>query len=145
MFRSLRGGGVWGEPIGYTLFDGWLSLGILVALPLLTSVYPYVKYGYRSPVQSMRNVSVRYSVVSRVVFLAVQYIFTVLLVVLSMYFNYHFNFLINTPPGFRTEGIMEVNLQLENWNYLSDTPEQEKKRQERVEKIAKAFDECPYI
>lgn len=134
-----------GEQIGYTPFDGWLSLGILLAFPLLTSVYPYVKYGYRSPVQSMRNVSVRYSVMSRVVFLSVQYVFTVLLVVLSVYFIHHFSFLINTSPGFRTEGIMEVNLQLENWNYLSDTPEQEKKRQERVEKITKALDECPYI
>ena len=27
-----------GEQIGYTLFDGWLSLGILVALPLLTTL-----------------------------------------------------------------------------------------------------------
>ncbi len=134
-----------GEHIGYTSFDGWLSLSVLFLLPLITSVYPYLKYGYRSPVKSMRNVSVRYSVASRVVFLGIQYVFTVLLVVLSVYFNRHFNFLTNTPPGFRTEGILEVNVQLENWNYLSDTPEQEKKRQERVEKIAKALDECPYI
>ena len=134
-----------GEHIGYTSFDGWLSLSVLFLLPVITSVYPYLKYGYRSPVKSMRNVSLRYSVASRVVFLGIQYVFTVFLVVLSVYFNRHFNFLTNTPPGFRTEGILEVNVQLENWNYLSDTPEQEKKRQERVEKIAKALDECPYI
>ena len=75
-----------GEHIGYTSFDGWLSLSVLFLLPLLTSVYPYLKYGYRSPVKSMQNVSVRYSVASRVVFLGVQYVFTVLLVVLSVYF-----------------------------------------------------------
>ena len=57
-----------GEQVEYTSFDGWLSLGVLFLLPLLTSVYPYFKYGYRSPVKSMRNVSVRYSVASRVVF-----------------------------------------------------------------------------
>ena len=134
-----------GEHIGYTSFDGWLSLSVLFLLPLLTSVYPYLKYGYRSPVKSMRNVSVRYSVASRVVFLGIQYVFTVLLVVLSVYFNRHFNFLINTPPGFRTEGILEVNMQLENWNYQSDTPEQEKERRERIERITKALNECPYI
>ena len=134
-----------GEQVEYTSFDGWLSLGVLFLLPLLTSVYPYFKYGYRSPVKSMRNVSVRYSVASRVVFLGIQYVFTVLLVVLSIYFNRHFNFLINTPPGFRTEGILEVNVQLENWNYQSDTPEQRKKRTERTEKITKALNECPYI
>ena len=134
-----------GEQVEYTSFDGWLSLCVLFLLPLLTSVYPYLKYAYRSPVKSMRDVSVRYSVVSRVVFLGIQYVFTVLLVVLSIYFNCHFNFLINTPPGFRTEGILEVNMQLENWNYQSDTPEQRKKRTERTEKITKALNECPYI
>ena len=134
-----------GEHIGYTSFDGWLSLSVLFLLPLLTSVYPYLKYGYRSPVKSMQNVSVRYSVASRVVFLGVQYVFTVLLVVLSVYFNRHFNFLINTSPGFRTEGILEVNMQLENWNFQSDTPEREKERRERIERITKALNECPYI
>ena len=102
-----------GEQIDYTPFDGWLSLGILIVLPLLTSVYPYIKYGYRSPVISMRNVLVRYSVASRAVLLGVQYVFTVVLVVLSVYF--------------------------------SRTDEQRKTRNERIERIRKALDECPYI
>lgn len=55
-----------GEQISYTVFDVWLSLGILLLLPLLTSVYPYVKYGYRLPIQSMRNIGMRYSITSRV-------------------------------------------------------------------------------
>ena len=133
-----------GEQIGYTPFDGWLSLGILIVLPLLTSVYPYIKYGYRSPVISMRNVSVRYSVASRTVLLGVQYVFTVVLVVLSVYFSRHFDFLINTPPGFRTERILEADLQKENWNNKY-TDEQRKTRNERIERIRKALDECPYI
>ena len=133
-----------GEQIGYTPFDGWLSLGILIVLPLLTSVYPYIKYGYRSPVISMRNVSVRYSVASRAVLLGVQYVFTVVLVVLSVYFSRHFDFLINTPPGFRTERILEADLQKENWNNRY-TDEQRKTRNERIERIRKALDECPYI
>ena len=133
-----------GEQIGYTPFDGWLSLGILIVLPLLTSVYPYIKYGYRSPVISMRNVLVRYSVASRAVLLGVQYVFTVVLVVLSVYFSRHFDFLINTPPGFRTERILEADLQKENWNNRY-TDEQRKTRNERIERIRKALDECPYI
>ena len=133
-----------GEQIDYTPFDGWLSLGILIVLPLLTSVYPYIKYGYRSPVISMRNVSVRYSVASRAVLLGLQYVFTVVLVVLSVYFSRHFDFLINTPLGFRTERILEADLQKENWNNRY-TDEQRKTRNERIERIRKALDECPYI
>lgn len=134
-----------GEPIGYTFFDGWLSLGILTVLPLLTSVYPYIKYGYGSPVTSMRPVPVRYSVAPRVVLLGIQYVFTVVLVVLSVYFSRHFYFLTHTPPGFRTEGILEVDLQLENRNYGNETDERKKARAKRMESIRKALDECPYI
>ena len=133
-----------GEQIGYTPFDGWLSLGILIVLPLFTSVYSYIKYGYRSPVISMHDVTVRYSVASRAVLLGVQYVFTVVLVVLSVYFSRHFDFLINTPPGFRTERILEADLQKENWNNRY-TDEQRKTRNERIERIRKALDECPYI
>ena len=129
-----------GEQIGYTPFDGWLSLGILIVLPLFTSVYSYIKYGYRSPVISMHDVTVA----SRAVLLGVQYVFTVVLVVLSVYFSRHFDFLINTPPGFRTERILEADLQKENWNNRY-TDEQRKTRNERIERIRKALDECPYI
>ena len=132
-----------GEPVSYTWFDGWLSSGILVALPLLTSAYPYIKYGYRSPVVSMRNVPVR-SVASRAVLLGIQYVFTVVLVVLSVYFNRHFDFLINTPPGLHGRNI-EADLQKENWNYGNETDERRKSRNERIEGIRKALDECPYI
>lgn len=92
----------------------------------------------------MRNVSVRYSVASRAVLLGLQYVFTVVLVVLSVYFSRHFDFLINTPPGFRTERILEADLQKENWNNRY-TDEQRKTRNERIERIRKALDECPYI
>lgn len=127
------------EPVGYTAFDAWLSLGILLLLPLLTSVYPYVKYGYCSPIQSMRNLSMRSSVTSRVFFLDIQYTVTVLLLILSVYFDCHFHFLTDTPPGFRTAGILEANLNKENW--YSDR----KKSNERLKELKKSLDECPYI
>lgn len=128
-----------GEQISYTVFDVWLSLGILLLLPLLTSVYPYVKYGYRLPIQSMRNIGMRYSITSRVLFLGIQYVFTVLLLILSVYFDCHFRFLTDTPPGFRTAGILEANLYKDNW--YSDR----NKRNERLKELKKSLDECPYI
>ena len=32
----------------YTPFDGWLSVGVLLLLPLLTSAYPFFKYSFSS-------------------------------------------------------------------------------------------------
>ena len=61
----------------YIAFDGWLSLGILLLLPIITSIYPFVKYSLDSPIRSIQSIgwSSR-SVRSRMVFLGMQYVLT---------------------------------------------------------------------
>ena len=79
---------VFGIHFSYTAFDGWLSIGILVLLPMITSIYPYIKYNYTSPILSIRSISGQsHSSHSRMFFLGTQYMITFLLVVLSLYFN----------------------------------------------------------
>ena len=129
-----------GEAVGYTAFDWQLSLGILLLLPLLTAVYPFFRYGYGTPVSSMRAASVsKKAVGGRMVFLFFQYGITFLLIVLSLYFKLHFDFLVNTPPGFRTERIMRAVLQHENQQDWS------RERFARNELLGQKLDECPYI
>ena len=100
-----------GSDVPYTAFDWQLSLGVLVLLPLLTTVYPFIKYNYLPPIVSIRSIgSSRHSVATRTVFLFIQYSITLLLIVLSLYFSSHLRFLQNTPPGFKTEGILYANL-----------------------------------
>ena len=61
----------------YTAFDWQLSLGVLVLLPLLTTVYPFIKYNYLPPIVSIRSIgSSRHSVATRTVFLFIQYSIT---------------------------------------------------------------------
>ena len=61
------------EEIGYTWFDLWLSLGFIALMPLLTSVYPYIRYNYRTAITSMRSIgSNRQSVRVRMEVIAVR-------------------------------------------------------------------------
>ena len=100
-----------GTEMKYTIFDLQLSLGFLLGLPLLTSVYPYIRYQYMSPITSMRTIATnRQSVVARMLLLSVQYVVTFVLVVFSLYLNKHFQFLLNTSPGFEYEQVMEAEL-----------------------------------
>ncbi|MBQ8240744.1 MAG: ABC transporter permease, partial [Bacteroides sp.] len=46
-----------GVKMGYTPFDLYLSLGFLLLLPLLTSVYPYLRHQYMAPITSMRAIA----------------------------------------------------------------------------------------
>lgn len=52
-----------------TEFSATLSVGILILLPLLTSIYPFIRYNYVSPSVSIRSVNAGgHSIVSRVLF-----------------------------------------------------------------------------
>ena len=136
-----------GERIGYSAFDWQISLGFLVLLPLVTSVYPYIKYNYLSPIASIRSIaSNRQSITIRMAFLFLQYIITILLLVLSLYFGKQLNFLLSTPPGYRTEGILRAELFHENNNHLVREEETDRnKRAARYSYIKQQLNECPYI
>lgn len=130
----------------YTAFDGWLSIGILLLLPVITSIYPYIKYNYTSPILSIRSIGWgSHSVHSRMLFLGAQYILTFLLVVLSLYFNRQLGVLLNTEPGFRTKNIMNVNLVYESKDYSSYTYESMEQRRQRVQQLDDELKACPFI
>ena len=131
--------------IGYTAFDWQLSLGFLLVLPIVTSIYPYVRYNFMPPVVSIRSIAGnRQSVVVRMGFLFVQYIITTLLIVASLYFNKHLQYLLNTPPGYQSENILMAELIHENYSleFKAADFEAAKIRGQRIQQL---LDECPYI
>ena len=130
----------------YTAFDGWLSASILLLLPVITSIYPYIKYNYTSPILSSRSIGVQsHSKHFRMFFLGAQYIITFLLVVLSLYFNRQLGMLLNTEPGFRTKNIMNVNLVYESKDFSSYTYESMQQRRQRVMQLDNELNACPFI
>ena len=130
----------------YTAFDGWLSASILLLLPVITSIYPYIKYNYTSPILSIRSIGVQsHSKHFRMFFLGAQYIISFLLVVLSLYFNRQLGMLLNTEPGFRTKNIMNVNLVYESKDFSSYTYESMQQRRQRVMQLDNELNACPFI
>ena len=130
----------------YTAFDGWLSASILLLLPVITSIYPYIKYNYTSPILSIRSIGVQsHSKHFRMFFLGAQYIITFLLVVLSLNFNRQLGMLLNTEPGFRTKNIMNVNLVYESKDFSSYTYESMQQRRQRVMQLDNELNACPFI
>ncbi|HIY87568.1 MAG TPA: ABC transporter permease [Candidatus Bacteroides pullicola] len=134
-----------GDLIGYTAFDAWLMPGFLVLFPLLASLYPYVRYNYRPPLLSLRTIGTsRQSVTVRMGFLFGQYLVTLLLLVLSVYFVRQLHQWLDTPPGFRTEDIVHVNLKFQSKNY-SVGEEQSKAERARMREMANRMKACPYV
>ncbi|MBQ8266732.1 MAG: ABC transporter permease [Bacteroides sp.] len=134
------------EPIGYTWFDLYLSLGFVFGMPICTAIYPYIRYNYRTAITSMRSIGTnRQSVRVRMAFLFVQYIFTIGIIVVSLYFGKHLDFLQSTPPGFRTENILMADLQMERKNYGAATMEEIRAIWKRTGQLRQKLNECPYI
>ena len=138
-----------GDTFWYSPFDLWLSLGLLVALPLLTSVYPFIKYNYAPPIRSIRSIGwSNRSVRSRMWFVGIQYTLTFLLVVCALYFNKQLGVMTSTDPGFRTENIMLVRLQYESRDYNLPRDEFFKREEEsraRFQMILERVKSCPII
>lgn len=128
------------ETMEYSAFDWQLSLGFLLILPLVTSIYPYIKYNYIPPIISIRTIATnRHSTTVRMAFLFIQYVITALLLILSLYFGKQLNFLLNTPTGYRTESILRAGLLHENKiNPGAD-------RVDRQIRIKQLLNECPHI
>lgn len=129
----------------YSAFDWKVSLAVFLLLPLLTSLYPFMKYNYASPAISIRSINTgKRSVRSRLVFLGAQYMLTFLLVVLALYFNRQLDVLLHTNPGFRTEDVIIAHLVYESKdnNY---SEEEMQKRQERVKALDNELASCPDI
>ena len=135
----------------YSWFDLQLSLCFLLGLPLVTSIYPYIRYQYMSPITSIRAITTgRQSVVTRMVFLSVQYIVTFALMVFSLYLNNHFRFMLNMPTGFRTERVLEANLIkgvtiTVGENNKGSNDERIKEQGKRNDAMKQKLNECPDI
>ena len=130
----------------YIAFDGWLSLGILLLLPIITSIYPFVKYSLVSPIRSIQSIgwSSR-SVRSRMVFLGMQYVLTLIITVCALYYNTQLSLLLNTNPGFRTQNIIAVKLIYSSQDYSGYSEEKYQQEHARDKALGEKLKSCPVI
>lgn len=136
------------EHVPGTSFDWQLTGGLLFFLPLLVTLLFYVRYVHLNPVGCMRFWDARSGKpLFRLVLLFFQYVITLYLVILSLYFQRHFDFLMHTPHGYETKGILTADLYRENLlSSLGDmTAEQRKQQWHSREVVGQKLDECPFI
>ena len=88
-----------------------LSLAILLLLPLITSIYPFLRYSHTSSITSFKSVNAGgISLTSRKIFLSLQYIITFGLLVISMFFVKQLRHMLNADNGYNTENVMMCTL-----------------------------------
>ena len=135
-----------GHHFTYTGFDWALTVGLLVFLPLIASVYPCYSYTRSVPITSIRMLGGSGKAVRvRMGLLFVQYVLSFLLMVLALYFNRQLDRMLHTDPGYRTKDIIVARLVNESRDYSVYSEESIHARLGRVRQIDALVSSCPDI
>ena len=128
-------------------FDVFLSFTLLLCIPLIATLYPFFRYHYSTVVNSLRNFDKAGSSGGlRKVFLLFQYVITIVMIVVSLFFVKQLQFMLNTEPGYRTGNIIKAHfikyrdrrgLSREEWDM-------ERNREEHIAgEIVQKMNACP--
>ena len=105
-------------------FDLLVSAIVLWVLPLLTTVYPYLKFTRSLPVNSIRAITTsRVSVRSRMVFLGVQYVLTIFIISVSLFFVKQLDYMLHADLGFRAHDIINATMYHYSMGLYKDSKE----------------------
>ena len=129
-------------------FDLWLSCLILLVLPFITTLYPFLRYAFSTPVTSLRSVNVGgVSLVSRSAFLFLQYVITFALLVTALFFMKQLRFMLDADPGYDTKNVIICKLLYDNhFNDIKSNEEYEvshHKMKQNEELIRRKLNESP--
>ena len=93
----------------YMKFDLYMCTGLLLLLPAITTIFPFFRYNYSTPVTSIRQVSGSSSsgILHRV-FLIFQHVIAIVLIVLSLFFIKQLYCMLNKDLGYQTQDIIQV-------------------------------------
>ena len=92
------------------VFDFWLSVIVLFVFSLLVSIHPTVRYNTAPPITSLRSVNMAgKSVLSRTVFLSLQYIVTFFILLLSLFFMKQLHYMLHADLGYQTSNIIKFS------------------------------------
>lgn len=105
------------EVIPNPVFSILFSVLILIFLPLITSLHPYLRYHYSKPIASLQSVYVRgVSLASRKTFLFLQYVITFGLIVIALFFMKQLNYMLAVNPGYNTKDVIMARMMHRDMN-----------------------------
>ena len=127
------------DQLPFRRFDLFLTLGLLVILPLITTIFPFFHYNYSTPVKSLRSVGkTGGKSAARKILLTFQYVLTIGMIIVSLFFLKQLHFMTHADPGYRTTDIIQVPfLVREGYDYETSAEKYREFRQKKDEIVQK--------
>jgi ABC-type antimicrobial peptide transport system permease subunit len=118
---------------GFTLL---LALTLLFTLPLITSIAPFLRYHYASPVRSLKSVGIKdKSLLSGRFFLTFQYFLTMVMITISLFFVKQLHFMLHKDLGYRTQNIIKAPFIKDDHVSYGGTLEEHQAKMEKTKHI----------
>ena len=117
---------------------------LLLILPILVTIYPFLRYSLSAPITSLRSVTIGgKSIVSRSLFLMMQYIITSGLIVFSTFAIKQLHGMLHADLGFRPENIMQCTFL--SYNNSMDFEEMWKQNKKKAAVIVEKLKASPLV
>jgi ABC-type antimicrobial peptide transport system permease subunit len=139
------------EQIPCPLFDIALAAVLALLLPPVTSIMPFVRYRYSSPVKSLRSVALAgKSAIFRNFFLFFQYFITFVMITVSLFFVKQLHFMLNRDLGYRTQNIASIPFLREDYGVYDVLSNEEFKAysdrmKETADELKQKLDASPLV
>jgi len=120
-------------------FDIGLSLSILLGLPVIVSLYPFIRYLYSPSITSLRNTFVgNHPGIGRRVFLVGQYVITLSIIVVTLFFVKQLHYMLHADRGYLSRDVIKAS-------FVEDIPNRNRLTREEnnivKERQARNYDE----
>jgi len=97
-------------------FSILISLILLLVLPFVAVLYPYLKFSRPELIDSLKSTSKKESLTSRKTILAIQYILSLALIVVALFFTKQLNYMLKTDPGYNTKDVIMARMMHRDMN-----------------------------
>ena len=129
-------------------FDLFLSLIVLFTLPMTTALYPFFRYQYSTAVNSMQNFDkIRITGSLRQIFLSFQYIITIIMIIVSLFFIKQLQFMLKAEPGYRIKNIIKVQflkyIPGRSWSSTEEWQKDKDREDGIADEIVQKMNSCP--
>ena len=123
--------------VPFTAFDLSLALSLLLFLPLVTTLIPFIHYHRTATVLSLSKLSTSCKrPATRRTLLCLQNVLTIFILIVSLFFVKQLRFMLHTDTGFRTHNIIEVpfSKQIANMIYNDDDDDDDWEKRQNLER-----------
>ena len=97
------------DQLPFRSFDLLLALSLFVLIPLVTTQFPFCHYNYSAPITALRSVGkTGGKSPTRKILLCFQYLVTIVMIVVSLFFMKQLHGMLSADPGFETADMIQT-------------------------------------